>query len=86
MLGPQPTLDQVQWAYDGSTCLAIAKGHVSIQLYVEALHEELLARGVVCFVRQGHYMRRLLKNLLRKKLLDCIRSARGRSGRGRWPR
>ena len=67
-------LDQVQWAYDGSTCLAIAKGHVSIQLYVEALHEELLAQGVVCPVRQGHYMRRLLKNPLRKKLLDCIRS------------
>ena len=59
-------LDQVQWAYDDSTCLAIAKGHVSIQLYVEALHEELLAQGVVCPVRQGHYP-------LRKKLLDCIR-------------
>ena len=46
MLGPQPTLDQVQWAYDGSTCLAIAKGHVSIQLYGEALHEELLAKAL----------------------------------------
>ena len=67
-------LYQVQLAYDGSTCLASAKGHVSIQLYVEALHEELLAQGIVCPVRQGYYMRRLLKNPLRKKLLDCIRS------------
>ncbi len=53
---------------------AIAKGHVSIQLYVEALHEELLAQGVVCPVRQGHYMSRLLQNPLSKKLLDCISS------------
>ena len=52
------------------------KGHVSIQPYVEALHEELLAQGVVCprAVSQGHYIRLLLKNPLRKILLDCIRS------------
>ena len=29
--------DQVQWAYDGSTCLAIAKGHVSIQGHVSIM-------------------------------------------------
>ena len=68
-----PPLDQVQWAYDGSTCWANAKGSV-IQLYIEAFHEELLAQGIICPVRQGHYMSQLLKNPLRQKLLDCISS------------
>jgi len=39
-------LDPAKWRYDGSTCPGIApKGHVSIQLYLEVLNEELSAQG-----------------------------------------
>ena len=55
-------------------------GHVSIQLYVEAMLEELLAQGIVCPVRQGHYMRRPQRSRRRSGPASVCSGRRRRAG------
>lgn len=78
---PPPPPDRVdrnpldeRWRFNGKTCERITPppGRVSVQLWLETIHAELLGLGVRDGAQQGRFMRQLLDNPLREQLVRRI--------------